>query len=172
MMKQVEYRELEEMDVYLLYIDQCSAKARRYSEQERSSGTIHQTSKENEVDTPTKEDNHPRNEAFIQHPSPTIKQPSCEVCGCNTHRHSNCKVRWKDKSTMKRPELDRYEMAKLTPALFDRVWESACTSGCLKRRSIESRSNFKTQILGQRSPESPRIQKFNERRGQRLRSRK
>ena len=80
----------------------------------------------------------------------TIRKYFCEVCGCNTHEHNDCKIRWKDKSTSKRPEIDRYEMAKLSNERFDKMWEQVCKTGCLKNRSMVSRSKLKSNILDQR----------------------
>ena len=71
----------------------------------------------------------------------------CVVCGSSTHSHDQCDIRYKNKSTSDVPEIDLYALATLKTSLFETVWQTACSGGCLKDRSDNARARMKTRIM-------------------------
>ena len=140
-----EYKGYAEKDIYLVYLDEASAKARRFNEadgkqvskQPIRSGSNHR-GRRTDGDRPMV------NQAFEG-------EVHCEVCGSSTHRHNECDVKWDFRSSAERPEMCMFKMANLPGTVFDTTWQSACSKGCLKNMDEASRSRQKTKFMDQRS---------------------
>ena len=146
MMLTDEYKGYEEKDVYLVYLDEGAARARRFNEQDGKAPT------KQSVRSGSNQRGRRHSDGDRVHLNQAMEdEVHCEVCGSPTHRHRDCGVRWESKSTTDRPELDMYRMAGLPSSVFDTIWQSSCSSGCLKNVDEASRSKIKTRFLGQRA---------------------
>jgi hypothetical protein len=151
-----EYKNYEEKDVYLVYLDEGSAKARRFNEQDGKVSTkqsirsgSNQRGRRN-----SDSDRAQLNQALEE-------EVYCEVCGSTTHRHRDCGVKWENRSTADRPEFDMFKMASLPASVFDTTWQSACSKGCLKNVDEATRARQKARYMDQRARNAQQREAFN-----------